>query len=625
VAGWTTCGETLTPAVTNSIFYSFAISDGSGGAGIAWSDGRSGTFNGFASRLDSNGDHVSGWAAGGNALSSSDSNEVCVGAATDAAGGIFSVLTDVDPPQYSNFHDAYLQHRTESGALAGGYPTNGKPLVSGDLGTIGILPDGSGNVFFGWSSPSGSTVRAKLLDPSGNTAPGWPSNGIDTGIPDDTDGEPALDGSGGIYAIWTSGMEIKVQRFNSSGVVSGWPANGLVVHTAGIPLSSITTRIVQLSSGDALAVWEDPETGHVTVQRVTSAGAAEASWPAAGLDVSTGVTPEKAPSVVADGADGALIMWQEQIMSRPPSFRIFVQRVTSTGAISSGWPATGVSLSAGFGAYAPSNLIGDGNNGALAAWEDLGGGEGNILAQHVLASGATDPGWDAIGVVVCAAPGDQLFPRISSDDASGMIVTWLDYADQSQPQVKAGHVLTGGTVSALASLVDASAESGLVRLYWFSPDGSVARAVVERAQDGGGFIALSDIFADGGGNLRFEDRDVIAGASYTYRLAVMDGGRVTHLGEVTLRVPALLKFGIEGLRPNPTVGDPSVAFELTSADRAWLEVLDVAGRRVFSREVGSLGAGRHVLRLERGFRAGVYTIRLVQDGRAVVARAAIMR
>ena len=139
-----------------------------------------------------------------------------MGAVTDGAGGIFAILSDVNPPVFSYFHNAYLQHMTPSGALATGYPVSGKSLVSGDLGTIGILPDGSGNVFFGWSSPSGSTVRARLLDASGNTAPGWPANGIDTGIPDNTGGEPAPDGSGGIYVIWTSGTDIKVQRFDAN-------------------------------------------------------------------------------------------------------------------------------------------------------------------------------------------------------------------------------------------------------------------------------------------------------------------------------------------------------------------------------------------------------------------------
>ena len=627
VSGWTGCGVTLTPPTTNSLYTLAIVPDGSGGVEVAWSDGRSGNLNGFVSRLDANGDHASGWNLDGNALSVSDSSEVCMGVGTDGAGGIFAVLSVVNPPLFSYFHDAYLQHRTASGGLAAGYPANGKALISGDVGTIGILPDGAGNVFFGWSSPAGSTVRAKLLDPSGDTAPGWPASGIDTGIPDDAVGEPALDGAGGLYVIWALGTEIKVQRFDAAGVANGWPAGGVVVHTSSFQLpTGLAIRIVRLSSGDALAVWEDPETAHITAQRVTSAGAVHGSWPATGLDVSNGVIQQEGPSVVADAVGGALVLWHEQVLSFPPSFRILVQRVTATGGISGGWPATGVSLSAGFTAFAPSNLVGDGNNGALAAWMDLGNGQGDILAQHVLATGTTDPAWGATGVTLCAAAGDQILPWIVSDDAGGLIATWFDYVDQLQPQVKASRVLGSGVVSALAALVDVSAEPGLVRLHWFTPDGSAARATVERAQDGGGFTALAEILADGGGHLRFEDRDVVAGASYTYQLAVMDGGTIAHLGRVTVRVPASPTFAIEGLRPNPAGADPSVAFALESAEPARLEVLDAVGRRVFAREVGSLGPGQHVLRLspERRLPPGIYSLRLVQNGRVAVARAAIV-
>jgi len=56
-------------------------------------------------------------------------------------------------------------------------------------------------------------------------------------------------------------------------------------------------------------------------------------------------------------------------------------------------------------------------------------------------------------------------------------------------------------------------------------------------------------------------------------------------------------------------------------------VLDVAGRAVLSREVGSLGAGRHTVALDLGANAapGIYWLRLTQSGRALLARAAVIR
>ena len=57
-----------------------------------------------------------------------------------------------------------------------------------------------------------------------------------------------------------------------------------------------------------------------------------------------------------------------------------------------------------------------------------------------------------------------------------------------------------------------------------------------------------------------------------------------------------------------------IHFALPSAEPATLELYDLAGRRVASRAVGALGAGRHAVDLstERRLDAGMYLIRLTQ-------------
>ena len=70
-----------------------------------------------------------------------------------------------------------------------------------------------------------------------------------------------------------------------------------------------------------------------------------------------------------------------------------------------------------------------------------------------------------------------------------------------------------------------------------------------------------------------------------------------------------------------------MAFALPEARAATLELFDVAGRRVWSRDVGSLGAGEHVVPLRDGPRSapGLYLVRLRQGdktgGRADLAEA----
>ena len=85
-------------------------------------------------------------------------------------------------------------------------------------------------------------------------------------------------------------------------------------------------------------------------------------------------------------------------------------------------------------------------------------------------------------------------------------------------------------------------------------------------------------------------------------------------------------LALEGFRPNPAGLDPVAWFTLPDQAAARLEVLDISGRRLFSREVGSLGAGRHALPLgAAGLRTGVYLMRLSHGGHTLTARAAVVR
>jgi photosystem II stability/assembly factor-like uncharacterized protein len=87
------------------------------------------------------------------------------------------------------------------------------------------------------------------------------------------------------------------------------------------------------------------------------------------------------------------------------------------------------------------------------------------------------------------------------------------------------------------------------------------------------------------------------------------------------------RLALSGFRPNPARGPVAIAFSLSSAEPAILEIFDLAGRRVARREVGGMGQGSHVLALDSTFRPtpGIYTIRLVQGARSVHARSVVVR
>jgi hypothetical protein len=124
-------------------------------------------------------------------------------------------------------------------------------------------------------------------------------------------------------------------------------------------------------------------------------------------------------------------------------------------------------------------------------------------------------------------------------------------------------------------------------------------------------------------------------AGYYYKLSAVDvngnEGAFAALGPVgTLDVTgdAKLEFALAGVTPNPARGDRlMVDFTLPIADPARLELIDVTGRRVTSRDIGALGAGQHVVNLAaaRPLAPGIYLVKLTQGARSRVARAAVIQ
>ena len=122
---------------------------------------------------------------------------------------------------------------------------------------------------------------------------------------------------------------------------------------------------------------------------------------------------------------------------------------------------------------------------------------------------------------------------------------------------------------------------------------------------------LAELFADGVGSITLEDRDVTPGATLEYRLGIASAAGEVFFGDATVHVPlASLR-----LAAAPVGGRTSFTLTLQSGAPASLEVFDLAGRRVWSREVGSLGAGTHAVTMDDArLPSALYFARLQQGG-----------
>src|SRR5262249_47367129 len=126
-------------------------------------------------------------------------------------------------------------------------------------------------------------------------------------------------------------------------------------------------------AGGAIAVWEDYRRGgegDIYAQRITASGAL--GWAQDGVPVCTDTAAQMTPAVAADGAGGALIVWEDH---RGGSADLFIEHLTSAGAPVSG-AGGGHRLTLTASVRAAPVMMGDVAGGAYLAWEGAGASGG---------------------------------------------------------------------------------------------------------------------------------------------------------------------------------------------------------------------------------------------------------
>lgn len=129
-----------------------------------------------------------------------------------------------------------------------------------------------------------------------------------------------------------------------------------------------------------------------------------------------------------------------------------------------------------------------------------------------------------------------------------------------------------------------------------------------------------EIVANGTGRLVVEDREIVAGERYGYRLGFPDG---SFAGEVWVTVPdARLSLTAAW---DPAGRSLHVSCSLPSDGPATLELFDPSGRRHRSWTLEGLGAGTHGIDLDRpaGLRSGIHLLRLRQRDREATTKAVV--
>jgi len=520
--------------------------------------------------------------------------------------------------------------------------------------------DGFGGVYFSWidvSATNTSSVRLTRITDLGVPAPGWPVNGRIPTATDERRGYSWLiaDGTGGVFIAWQrlgpqSGTtyDVYLQRLTGDGqIASGWPSQGVLVAPVNGKSSSLT--MTSDGTGGVFLTWFTliGTDRRVYAQRMDADGAVHAGWTASGVPVCSASGTQVTPKSCPDGQGGLFVAWTDH---RGASYDIYAQHLMADGTRASGWPETGVAV-----CTAPGDQVGnivngwivsDGAGGFLCAYRDVRAGNLDIYAQRMTGSGSVAAGWPVDGVAITTAAGDQDDPLVETDDAGGAFITWTDYSKDSDPTVTdktdvyAHHLLSNGTLAggwpangfALSDTTMSQDQSRVVRdglggayFVWHDSWKGVAATHLDPsgvvypgwAPHNGSNIGVHNawrapwpvLHPSGDLIVGFEDSD----DHYAARIGSGGFGAVLSVDPGAMAPSRLL------VAPHPMLDRANFSLTLRGGLPATLELFSIDGRRVWKREVGSLGAGPHTVAFaaSASLPAGVYQLRLTEGSTSV--------
>jgi hypothetical protein len=418
-----------------------AISGGAGGAIIAWTDARNGSGGDiYAQRMDAGGHAL--WAPDGVAVCTAPADQSYATLLSDGAGGAIIAWTDYRNGATSSF-DIYAQRVDGSGAPQ--WTPNGVAVCTATGGQYypKMTSNGSGGAIVVWddyrNGSLNSDVYAARLTFAGVVPDGPGGIAISSGPTNESVPSLTPYGSGGAIIAWidsrNGSLDIFATRFSASGVVLD--PRGLAV--CQYASDQYYPACVGDGAGGAIIAWSDARIEAIYAQRINSAGAVQ--WTPNGVAVGSpsGSSVFDMPRTLPDGAGGALIAWSR--FDGPSDLNLYAQRISASGARQ--WLPDEVPVCTDPNDQRLSTMTSDNAGGVLVVWEDNRSGVGyDVYAQRVEASGTVP--WTSNGVVVCQADFDQHGPAAVSDGTGGAIVAWQDFRGYFESDIYAQRVGSDG-------------------------------------------------------------------------------------------------------------------------------------------------------------------------------------
>lgn len=424
-AAWGIDGVSLVaPASTQS--GSVLVSDGAGGAIVAWLDSRGGAFPAvFVQRLSPTGAAL--WGANGFQISIVGRNNQDVAITTDGAGG--AIVTWAGTGSFDDF-DIYAQRVLPNGSVS--WAAGGLDICNVGNFTTGlsqvkptICADGAGGAFVAWDDGRAGLgthdIYAQHITGLGTAL--WTINGVAVCTLTSSQTLPAIasGAAGSAVVAWldarNANQDVFAQRLNDPSGAGAWTANGVAVCNAANSQSDL--RVVPDGAG-AFAAWTDERAGaavyDVFLQRIAAADGSSL-WAANGVGVSPSTSGTRRRPALVNSGTGVLVAWEDQ---RAGNADIYSQRFDLNGAAL--WPAGGVAMATASNAQEFPIGLADGSGGAFVAWRDtrISDSATTGRAGHVDASGSLL--WGLNGIATKSTTTPTTLRSLASDGSGGLLV-----------------------------------------------------------------------------------------------------------------------------------------------------------------------------------------------------------
>ena len=392
-----------------------------------------------------------------------DSNALAFQMVSDGSGG--AILAWNDYRSDGTTSHVYAQRINSSGAVV--WTANGKVVCDATNGQSlnSMIADGSGGAILAWTDArnmvSGQDIYVQKIA-GADGASQWTTNGVQ--IVDNTvivagANRPVLcsNGGGGAIIAWddnranASYYGVYAQEVGSNGGVV-WAANGVAVqvNAAG---SAVNPKIVADSLGGAVIAWWDERVNpggsqfDVFAQRVDTNGDKVFTTQGVTLCLQSDYSDNSVNlDIVTDGANGAIVSWPD-MRNVGGGYRIYAQKVVANGGVS--WTADGVLVNTVLNNTSDSRprMVADGSGGAYITTAFYGSGGTQDIRVHRIASadGSDVVGWADGKAVNSTATVDERNPRIAYDTINGqVVVVWMNQANDTYGDIWGQALSSGG-------------------------------------------------------------------------------------------------------------------------------------------------------------------------------------